>query len=47
MRLKSRIYKMLRISNDINAVLKGKAGKRIMRRMAGKFTGKGIGRLFK
>lgn len=47
MRWKSKIYKALRISNDINAIMKGKAGKRIMRRLAGKLSGKGIGRMFK
>lgn len=47
MKLKNKIYKGLRISNDVNAVLKGKAGKRIMRRITGKMSGKGMGKLFK
>ena len=47
MNVKRMIYKALRISNDVNAVMKGKAHKRIMRRAAGKMTGKGIGKLFK
>lgn len=44
---KNTIYKMLRVSNDINAIMKGKIGKRIMRRIAGRVSGKGIGRLLK
>lgn len=38
---KSLAYKFLRISNDINAVKRGKVGKRIGRRIAGKATGNG------
>ncbi|MGJ9381550.1 hypothetical protein [Salipaludibacillus sp. CF4.18] len=47
MSLKSSIYKILRIWNDVSAVKKGKVGKRIGRRVAGRVTGKGIGKLFK
>lgn len=47
MGLKSWIYKLLRISNDINAVKKGKVGKRIGRRVTGRAAGKGIRKLFK
>lgn len=47
MSLKSSIYKVLRIWNDVDAVRKGKAGKRIGRRVVGRATGKGIGKLFK
>lgn len=32
---------------DVNAVKKGKVGKRIARRTAGKATGKGLRKLFK
>jgi len=46
-KLKSAIYKILRISNDINAVKKGKISKRIGRRVAGKSSGKLIRKLFK
>lgn len=45
--MKSLIYKLLRISNDINAVKKGKIGKRIGRRVAGRGSGKIIRKLFK
>ena len=41
------LYALLRISNDINAINKGKAGKRIGRRAAGKVSGRTIRRLFK
>ncbi|WP_209367916.1 hypothetical protein [Sediminibacillus dalangtanensis] len=47
MGLKSNIYKILRIWNDIDAVRKGRVGKRIGRRAAGKSAGKGIKKLFK
>ncbi|MET3681946.1 hypothetical protein ABID56_000025 [Alkalibacillus flavidus] len=40
MSVKSRIYKVLRIWNDVDAVRKGRAGKRVRRRVAGKATGK-------
>lgn len=47
MRLKSIIYKALRISNDINAVRRGRVGKRIGRRVSGRFAGKIIRKIFK
>ena len=47
MSLKSKIYKMLRIWNDVDAVRKGRVGKRVGRRVAGKATGKALRRLFK
>ena len=47
MNIKSMIYTALRISNDINAVKKGKIGKRIKRRVAGKMAGRFINKLFR
>ncbi|QKS71598.1 hypothetical protein FLK61_33460 [Paenalkalicoccus suaedae] len=47
MSLKSSIYKALRIWNDIDAVRKGRVGKRVGRRVAGKATGKSMRKLFK
>jgi hypothetical protein len=47
MSLKSSIYKILRIWNDVDAVRKGRVGKRIGRRIAGRAAGKGIRKLFK
>jgi len=46
-KIKSGIYKALRISNDINAIKKGKIGQRIGRRAAGKATGKLFKKIFK
>ena len=47
MSLKSKIYKFLRIWNDIDAVRKGRVGKRVGRRVAGRTTGRMLRRLFK
>ncbi|AYP68395.1 hypothetical protein HWB91_gp25 [Bacillus phage vB_BboS-125] len=44
---KSMLYKMLKYSNDYNAIKKGKVGRRIGRRVAGKATGRLFGKLFK
>lgn len=45
--LKRIIYKMLKYSNDANAVVKGKVGRRIGRRIFGKAAGKASRKLFK
>jgi len=47
MSTKSRIYQFLRLWNDASAVKKGKIGKRIGRRAAGKTTGKLLRKMFK
>ncbi|GGC98212.1 hypothetical protein GCM10007216_31230 [Thalassobacillus devorans] len=47
MSVKSTIYKVLRIWNDVDAVRKGKIGRRVGRRAAGKATGKIMRKLFK
>ncbi|RPF52263.1 hypothetical protein [Aquisalibacillus elongatus] len=47
MGLKSTFYKFLKIWNDVDAIRKGKVGKRIGRRAAGKATGKTLKKLFK
>lgn len=47
MTIKSAIYKGLRISNDINAVAKGRVGKRLARRALGWMFGKLIRALVK
>lgn len=47
MSFKSAIYKALRISNDLNAIAKGKAGRRIGRRIYGKATGRLARKMFK
>ena len=41
------LYKVARILGDVNAVQKGKVGRRIARRAAGKMTGRALGRMFR
>jgi hypothetical protein len=41
------LYTLARLMGDVNAVKKGTVGKRIGRRLVGKMTGRGIGRLFR
>jgi len=41
------LYTLARLLGDINAVKKGKVGKRVARRAAGKATGRTFGKLFK
>ena len=47
MSLKSKISKFVRIWNDVDAVRKGRVGKRVGRRVAGKGSGKLLRKLFK
>ena len=44
---RSLIYKLGRILGDINAVKRGKVGKRVARRIVGKGTGRILRKLFK
>jgi len=41
------LYTLARLLGDVNAVNKGKVGRRIARRAAGKVTGRSLGKLFK
>ena len=41
------LYELARILGDVNAIKKGKAGRRIDHRLAGKVTGRGSGKIFK
>lgn len=41
------LYTLAKLLGDLNAVKRGKVGKRIGRRVVGKAAGRGIGRLFK
>ncbi len=41
------LYTVARILGDVSAVQKGTVGKRVARRIVGKATGRGIGKLFK
>lgn len=45
--IRSLLYLIARILGDVNAVRKGKVKRRIGRRLAGKLTGRGLGRLFR
>ena len=47
MGLRSALYTIARLMGDVNAVKKGKVGKRVARRGAGKITGRSLGKLFK
>lgn len=47
MGLKSLLYSLLKVSNDMAAIKKNKVGRRVGRRVAGRITGKGLGKLFK
>lgn len=44
--MKSLLYKLLRLSNDANAVRKGRVGRRVARRVYGKAAGRAARRLF-
>ena len=44
---KSALYAFLCLSNDINAIKKGKVGRRIGRRIYGKGTGRAARRIFR
>ena len=46
MSLKSDLYKALALSNDANAIRKGKVPRRIGRRIYGKITGRLARRIF-
>jgi hypothetical protein len=41
------LYLLARLLGDVQAVRRKRVGRRIMRRIAGKATGRGLGRLFK
>jgi hypothetical protein len=41
------LYTLARLMGDVTAVKKGRVGKRVGRRIIGKITGRGIGRLFR
>jgi hypothetical protein len=41
------LYKLARIMGDVNAVKRGRVGRRVARRAAGRATGKALRRLFK
>ena len=47
MKFRSLLYTLAKLLGDINAVKKGRVGRRIGRRVVGRATGKGLGKLFR
>jgi len=47
MSLRSSLYRIARTMGDVNAVRRGRVGRRIGRRAAGRVTGRILGRLFR
>jgi hypothetical protein len=41
------LYQIAKLLGDVQAVQNGKVGKRVLRRIAGKLTGRGLGKLFR
>ena len=44
---RSFLYLLARLLGDVQAVRRGRVGRRIARRGAGRITGRGLGRLFR
>jgi hypothetical protein len=40
------LYLLARLLGDVNAVRRGRVGRRVGRRLAGRVAGRGLGRLF-
>ncbi len=47
MSTRSLLYRLARLLGDVNAVKKGRVGRRIGRRAAGRTTGRALRKLFK
>lgn len=45
--VRSALYRLARFLGDVQAVKRGRVGKRLARRAAGRMTGRGLGRLFR
>lgn len=45
--MRSFLYKLARLVGDVNAVQKGRVGRRAGRRVAGKVTGRAMRKLFR
>jgi hypothetical protein len=45
--VRSLLYHLARLLGDVNAIEKGKAPQRVERRIAGKFTARILGKLFR
>jgi hypothetical protein len=46
-RTRSKLYSAAKFMGDVDAIQKGRVGKRLARRLIGKATGRIIGRLFR
>lgn len=46
-KIRSWLYRIARFLGDVNAVKRGRVGRRVGRRGAGRLTARGLGRLFK
>lgn len=47
MSIRRALYTLLKLSNDARAVRRGRVGRRVGRRLAGKGTGRLMGKVFK
>jgi hypothetical protein len=47
MNMRGLLYTLAKFMGDYNAIKKGTVGKRIGRRLVGRATGKGIGKMFR
>jgi len=45
--LRSTLYRLLALSNDVRAVRRGRIGRRVGRRIAGRALGRAMGRVFR
>lgn len=45
-RTRSALYLLARLLGDVQAVKTGRVGRRILRRLAGKVTGRALGKVF-
>lgn len=46
-RTRGTLYRLARILGDVQAVRRGRVGKRVARRVVGRSVGRGMGRLFR
>lgn len=46
-RTRGLLYALARLLGDVQAVRRGRIGRRVVRRTAGRLTGRGLGRLFR
>ncbi len=44
--VRARMYRAAKILGDLNAILRGKVARRVTRRIVGKFSARGLGKVF-